>query len=209
MENKKPPLAFRILKRSFDILCSFLCILILSPVLLIISAVILITDGTPIVFSQRRVGLDGKVFNCYKFRTMRNDTPHYLGKSAMDDPDKYITPIGRFLRRTSLDELPQLFNILVGHMSIVGPRPIIAEEEHLQQLRLDNNIYSVRPGLTGYAQVMGRNDLDDETKVRFDKEYLDNISVSMDLKIICKTFGVVLFRKGEHEGAADNEAEKN
>ncbi|MCQ2353517.1 MAG: sugar transferase [Clostridia bacterium] len=201
MKKYRPPTVFRFVKRVFDVFTSLLTIIILSPILLIIAAVILLTDGRPIVFSQRRVGLDGKIFKCLKFRTMRKDTPPYLGKGEIEDPERYITGFGRFLRRTSLDELPQLFNILEGDMSIVGPRPIIAEELNLQRLRKEAGVYDVRPGLTGYAQVMGRNDLDDETKVSYDKYYLDHISIGLDLSIILRTFFVVLLRKGEHEGA--------
>lgn len=190
-------------------MCSLLAITLLSPLLLAISVVIMITDGTPVFFSQRRVGLDGKIFKCYKFRTMRKDTPPYLGKGEIDDPARYITSFGRFLRRTSLDELPQLFNILVGDMSLVGPRPIIAEELHLQSLRKEAGVYAVRPGLTGYAQIMGRNDLDDETKVEYDKYYLNHMSVGLDLNIIFRTFGVVLLRKGEHEGACVVQADES
>lgn len=201
-EEKRPGKFFRFIKRSADIFCSGLAALILSPVLLIISLIILISDGKPIVFAQWRVGLDGQPFKCYKFRTMTVEAPHYMGKNEISNPEQYITPFGKFLRKTSLDELPQLFNILKGDMSMIGPRPIIKEELHLQELRREAGIYAVRPGLTGYAQVCGRNDLDDETKVRYDKFYLDHISVWMDLKVLLMTFGVVLLRKGEHEGAA-------
>lgn len=201
-EEKRPGAAFRFVKRTADIFFSSLVTLILSPILLIISLVILLTDGRPIVFAQWRIGLDGQPFKCYKFRTMTVEAPHYMGKSEITNPEQYITKFGKFLRRTSLDELPQLINIIKGDMSLIGPRPIIKEENNLQELRRQAGIYAVRPGLTGYAQVCGRNDLDDETKVRYDKYYLDHISVWMDIKVLFMTFGVVLLRKGEHEGAA-------
>lgn len=200
--NSRPGPVFRFLKRTSDLLLGIIMLILLSPIFLIISIVILITDGRPIVFTQRRVGLNGKPFKCYKFRTMTVEAPHYVGKNEISNPEQYITPFGRFLRATSLDELPQFINIVAGDMSLIGPRPIIQEETNLQNLRREAGVYAVRPGLTGYAQVKGRNDLDDETKVKYDAYYVEHISVWMDIKIIFLTFAVVLFRKGEHEGAA-------
>ena len=188
------------MKRIFDFTVSLLMIIILMPLLLAISLAILIDAGHPIIFRQYRVGKDNKLFYIYKFRTMKNGTGN-KAKNKMDESDICITRSGRFLRKTSLDELPQLLNILRGEMSFVGPRPLIPEEKEIRQMRAEYGVFAVRPGMTGLAQVMGRDVLSDEEKAGYDKEYVENQSFINDMKIIRKTFSVVLTRKNIIEGS--------
>ena len=187
------------MKRVFDFLVSLLLIILLSPAFLLIGIVIAIDAGNPVIYKQYRVGKDNKLFYIYKFRTMRKGTP-LAATSDLAEAEKYITKSGRFLRKTSLDELPQLFNVLAGDMSFVGPRPLIPEEKEIRQLRKEYNVYSVRPGITGLAQVNGRDMLSDEEKALFDKEYVDKQSIKLDIKIMFKTVMVVLKRENISEG---------
>ncbi len=179
------------MKRIFDFLVSIFAVIFLSPLFLIVSLAILITDGSPVLFKQERVGKDNKIFTVYKFRTMRNGTGD-VATSELTDANEKITKTGRFLRRTSIDELPQLFNILNGTMSLVGPRPLIPAEKEIRELREKYGVYSVRPGITGYAQINGRDNIDDETKALLDKEYIEKQSFMFDLKIILGTVTKVL-----------------
>ena len=179
------------MKRIFDFLVSIFALLFLSPLFLIVSLAILITDGSPVLFRQERVGKDNKIFTVYKFRTMRNGTGD-VATSELTDANEKITKTGRFLRRTSIDELPQLFNILNGTMSLVGPRPLIPAEKEIRELREQYGVYSVRPGITGYAQINGRDNIDDETKALLDKEYVEKQSFMFDLKIMLGTVTKVL-----------------
>lgn len=181
------------MKRIFDLTVSILAIIVLSPLFLAVSVAILITDGAPVLFKQERVGKDNKLFIVYKFRTMRNGIGD-VATSHLDDANEKITKTGKFLRLTSIDELPQLFNIINGTMSLVGPRPLIPAEKEIRELRAEYGVYSVRPGITGYAQINGRDNIDDETKARLDKEYVENQSFLFDMKIIFKTFAKVLGR---------------
>lgn len=180
-------------KRIFDFVASLVAVILLSPLFLAVSIMILITDGSPVLFKQERVGKDNKLFTVYKFRTMRNGTGD-IATSELADADEKITKTGKFLRMTSIDELPQLFNILNGTMSIVGPRPLIPAEEEIRKLREEYGVYSVLPGITGYAQINGRDNIDDKTKALLDKEYVEKQSFVFDLKIIFKTFIKVLKR---------------
>ena len=187
------------MKRFFDFILSLLAIIILSPLLLILSLIILIDDGAPVIFKQDRVGKNNELFKVYKFRTMKKNTAN-VPTAQLKDAGNYITKSGRMLRKTSLDELPQLFNILKGDMSFVGPRPLIPEETKIRALRLENGIYSVRPGMTGLAQINGRDTLDDESKTRYDKKYIEEQSLLLDIKIIIQTVFVVLLGKDIVEG---------
>ena len=187
------------MKRFFDFTVSLLVILALLPVFLIIGIIIAIDAGNPVIYKQYRVGKDNKLFYIYKFRTMKNNT-RLAATKDLTEADSVITKSGRFLRKTSLDELPQLFNVLKGDMSFVGPRPLIPEEKEIRQIRKDYGIYSVRPGITGWAQVNGRDMLADEEKALFDKEYIDKQSLSFDIKIMIKTVMVVLKRENISEG---------
>lgn len=197
--------AYRFFKRLLDIILAFFAIIILSPFLLIMSLLVLIDSGSPVIFKQNRVGMDGKLFLIYKFRTMRTDAPSVTATKDLEDPYRYITRIGRFLRKTSLDELPQLFNVIKGDMSLIGPRPLIENEGEIHVLRHEAGVYSVRPGLTGWAQVNGRDNVPDEEKVAYDKEYSDKFSFGFDLKIIFKTIAVVFKRDGYAEGKQDED----
>ncbi|MCL1913657.1 MAG: sugar transferase [Eubacteriaceae bacterium] len=185
-------------KRAMDILLGLAGLAILAPVMGIVALCIIAVDKMPPFFIQERVGLHSKKFKCYKFRTMKEDCPAYLPKGALDSK-RYITKLGGFIRRYSIDELPQLANVLKGDMSIVGPRPLIEGHYNIHAQRLAQGISFLKPGLTGLAQIMGRDELSDEQKVEYDKEYLENCSFGYDLKIIAKTFGVVFTRKGYKE----------
>ena len=186
----------RFIKRILDVVFSALLLLLLAlPMLAIAVAVRAESDGGAI-FRQRRRGRGGEIFVCYKFRTMYHDAPHNMPASSSVDYDRYVTRVGRFLRRTSLDELPQLYNVLRGQMSIVGPRPLICEEEDMHNLRMSAGIYRLRPGITGMAQVCGRNMLDDDQKLEKDRYYLSNLKMGLDLKIVFKTFFKVLKKEG-------------
>lgn len=191
------------MKRFFDFTVSLLLIILLSPLFVIISIIIFIDAGSPVVFKQYRVGKDNKLFFIYKFRTMRNNTRN-TATANLKEADRQITKSGRFLRKTSLDELPQLFNVLLGDMSFVGPRPLIPEEKEIRKLRKKYNVYSVRPGITGWAQVNGRDMLSNKEKALFDKEYIDKQSVGFDIKIMFKTVAVVLKRENISEGGEPN-----
>ncbi len=187
------------MKRAFDFTVSLLLIIILFPLFLLISLIVLIDAGSPVIFRQYRVGKDNKLFYIFKFRTMRRGVKN-VATADLKNSEKYITRSGRFLRKTSLDELPQLVNVLLGDMSFVGPRPLIPEEKEIRAIRKKYNVYSVRPGITGWAQVNGRDNLTDKEKALFDKEYIDKQSVGFDIKIMIRTVFVVLKRENISEG---------
>ena len=197
------------MKRVLDFIFSLVAIIILSPAILLIYLLVLISSGRPVIFKQQRVGYKNKVFTIYKFRTMKRGMRQTKTEDLTDEEIKNdITVIGRFLRKLSLDELPQLVNILKGDMSFVGPRPLIVEEKEIRELREKNNVYSVRPGITGLAQVNGRDFITDEQKVQFDKEYVENQSIIMDIKILFKTFWVVLVGKDIADGKTNKEGDE-
>lgn len=186
------------IKRILDVLLAVTALLVLSPVFVLVPLAIMIGARSlkaPVFFVQKRCGLDGKSFNIYKFRSMLIHAPSAMPTSDFCDSDLYITKVGSFLRKTSLDELPQLFNVLKGDMSLVGPRPLIPQEVEIDQLRHHFGIYALRPGITGYAQVSGRDNMDIYTKTRFDRQYLEKISFCFDLKVLWKTFVVVIKRE--------------
>lgn len=195
------------LKRFFDCILSALAILVLSWLFIILAIIIKCTSKGPVFFKQKRVGKDKTYFNILKFRTMRTDTPKDVPTHLLTNPEQYITTIGRFLRKTSLDELPQLFNILIGDMAIVGPRPALWNQEDLIAERDLYDANAVRPGLTGLAQVSGRDELPIPIKARYDGEYVDNISLTKDIMLIAKTVGCVLKHDGVKEGGTE-EGEK-
>lgn len=198
-----------VIKRFIDIVVSLCLIAVFSPIMLIIAVTIFIDDGMPIIFRQKRVGKNGRDFTIYKFRTMKRLSPREIPTADLRNPYSYMIRTGKFLRATSLDELPQLFNVLKGDMSLIGPRPLIRKEQRMFLLRDRNDIYSVRPGLTGWAQVNGRDCISMEKKISLDKEYVKNCSLYMDLKIATKTVGVVVLRKGYKEGRSRSEAKKH
>ena len=195
------------MKRIFDFLMSLIAIIILSPVILIVALAVKFTSPGPILFKQRRIGKDNVEFKIYKFRTMRIDTPN-VPTHLLENPEQWITPVGKFLRKTSLDELPQLFNILKGEMSIVGPRPALYNQIDLRDMRTAVGVHKLIPGLTGWAQINGRDEIPLSLKVRLDKEYLDRKSFLFDIKIIFMTVLSVLKSDGVQEGRAENNNEE-
>lgn len=195
------------MKRIFDFTASLLLIVLLLPVFLLIGIIVLIDSGFPVIFKQYRVGKDNKLFYIYKFRTMKKNTRN-AATADLCEADECITKSGRILRKTSLDELPQLFNVLMGQMSFVGPRPLIPEEKEIRKLREEYGVYSVRPGITGWAQVNGRDDLNIKEKALFDKEYVEKQSIWFDIKIMFLTVAVVLKREGISEGGEAGNSRK-
>jgi O-antigen biosynthesis protein WbqP len=191
------------MKRIFDLLFSIVAIVLLSPLLLTLVIIVKLTSKGPVIFSQRRIGKDKKEFNIYKFRSMYIDTPKDVPTHLLDKPDAFITPVGKFLRRTSLDELPQLINIFKGEMSFVGPRPALYNQYDLVELRDIAGANSVRPGITGWAQINGRDELPIPVKVEYDKHYVKNMSLFLDINIVFKTFVNVILSKGVVEGKQD------
>ncbi len=186
----------RYVKRALDFIFSLtLLFFLLLPVFLISVAIRCDSDGAAI-FKQKRIGRGGKAFICYKFRTMYKSAPPQMPSADFCERDKYITRIGRFLRRTSLDELPQLFNVLKGDMSLVGPRPLIYEEEEIHKKRMSSGVYSIRPGITGMAQISGRNMLDNDQKLTSDSYYLHNVKIKLDAKILLSTLLKVFTGEG-------------
>lgn len=194
----------RFFKRALDFLCSGLAILCLSPVLAVIAVWVKASSPGPVLFTQKRVGKSKTFFKIYKFRTMRTDTPHDMPTHMLENPDAFITSAGRFLRRTSLDELPQIFNIFLGQMSIVGPRPALWNQDDLVAERDKYGANDCVPGLTGYAQVHGRDELPIPVKAELDGYYAKNLSFALDVKIFFRTIGSVLHHEGVVEGKQDN-----
>ena len=182
-------------KRAFDFMAALTLLLLLLPLLLSLALLIKVTSKGPVIYWSDRVGRDNRIFRMPKFRSMRVDTPQ-VPTHLLSNPTAYLTPIGSFLRRTSLDELPQLWSILVGDLSFVGPRPALFNQEDLVALRTELGIHSLVPGLTGWAQVNGRDELPIPVKVQFDHEYLRRRSLKVDLAIICMTIGKVLHQEG-------------
>ena len=174
---------------------AFILLFILSPIFLILALVILIEDGLPVFFTQKRVGVNYTFFNIYKFRSMRNDTPN-VATHLLESPDQYLLKIGKFIRKTSLDELPNLINIIKGEMVFVGPRPALYNQDDLMILRVATGVDKMKPGITGWAQINGRDEISIEKKVQLEQEYLYKKSFLFDIEIIIKTFTNVLFSKG-------------
>ena len=187
-------------KRVIDFVTSLILIILMIPCLILISFAIFIDDPGEIFFSQKRIGINKSTFNLYKFRSMKMTTPHDTPTHLLKNPDMYITKIGKFLRSTSLDELPQLLNILLGQMSFIGPRPALWNQDDLIRERDKYGANDIRPGLTGWAQVNGRDELQIEEKARLDGEYVSKMSLMFDLKCILLTFKVVFTKEGLKEG---------
>ena len=189
MKEKKRILSVycRYVKRILDAFFSLILIVAFLPMMFIIGIAIKIDSKGNIIFKQKRMGKDGKIFTCYKFRTMYADAPKSVPAKDFYDASKYVTRVGRFLRRSSFDELPQLFNVLFGTMSLVGPRPLIREEKEIHLKRQEAGIYSLRPGITGLAQIRGRNLLCDGEKIENDRIYAENVKMRLDAKILLLT----------------------
>ena len=187
-------------KRALDFILSLGGIVCLSWLLLGLAVAIKLDSPGPVFFKQKRVGIHKTHFEIYKFRTMRADTPHDMPTHLLADPDRYITRVGRFLRKTSLDELPQLWNILKGDMAVIGPRPALWNQYDLLAERDKYGANDVRPGLTGLAQIHGRDELEIPEKARLDGEYVADITLLGDLKCFFGTIGAVVRRDGVVEG---------
>lgn len=194
--SRIPNRSYAHVKRAFDIVSSAAGLVVLSPVFLACAVAVKATSPGPILFRQERWGRADDRFECWKFRTMLVDTPPDMPAQDFTDKAAYMTPVGDFLRRWSLDELPQLFNIFKGDMSIVGPRPVIIREGRLIDLRRPLNAEAVRPGLTGWAQINGRNLVSDEEKAFLDGEYVANMSLAFDARVFFRTLAVVFSRQG-------------
>ena len=188
------------IKRLIDIILSFLGIVVLSPLFLVLCVAIKIDSRGPIFFAQKRFGKGKKFFNILKFRTMYIDTPKDMPTHLLTNPEQYITKVGKFLRKTSLDELPQLLNIFVGHMSIIGPRPALWNQEDLIELRDKYGANDVTPGLTGWAQINGRDELELDVKAKLDGEYVEKLSFIFDAQCFFGTVTSVLKQDGVIEG---------
>ena len=196
----------RCLKRILDFLLSLCGLLVLWPLFLVIAAAIKIDDPGPVVFSQKRVGLHKRYFQLYKFRSMKVSTPD-VPTHLLEHPEQYISKVGGFLRKYSLDELPQIINILLGQMAIIGPRPALWSQEDLIAERDKYGANDIRPGLTGWAQINGRDELTIEEKSVYDGEYVRNLSFAFDCKCFFGTIGKVLRHEGVVEGASDKKRE--
>ena len=175
------------------VLALFLLVLF-SPIFLTVGLFIVIEDGFPVLFSQKRVGVNYSFFNIYKFRSMKKNTPN-VATHLLTNPEQYILKIGKFIRKTSLDELPNLINIIKGEMVFVGPRPALYNQDDLMDLRVAAGVDKLKPGITGWAQINGRDEISIQDKVAFEVDYLKKKSLFFDIQIILRTFTNVLFSK--------------
>ena len=192
------------MKRVIDLFISIVGLVVLSPVFLILVVWIKLDSKGPVLFKQKRVGIHKKHFNILKFRTMRIDTPKDTPTHLLENPEQYITKAGKFLRKSSLDELPQIFNIIKGDMAIVGPRPALWNQYDLIEERDKYGANDIRPGLTGWAQVNGRDELEIPVKAALDGEYVKKMGFAMDMKCMLKTAIQVLTHEGVVEGRSGN-----
>ncbi len=197
---------YLVVRSVIDRILAGIALVILSPLFLIVSIAQKISaPDEPVFFLQKRVGKNAHCFNIIKFRTMKSSAPKNVATGDLADPQIYISRLGRFLRDTSIDELPQLVNVVNGDMSLIGPRPLVYTEREIRFLRRWYGVYQVTPGITGWAQVNGRDTVDIYDKVYYDREYVQNVSLKFDLKVIWKSVLVVLGRKGVVDGKVDPE----
>ena len=187
-------------KRLLDIILSFFGLVLLSPVFLVVSIAILIDDPGPVFFAQKRIGKNKQYFKMHKFRSMKMSTPHDKPTHMLDDPSKYITKTGKFIRAHSLDELPQIWDIFVGNMSVVGPRPALWNQDLLTAERDKYGANDIKPGLTGWAQINGRDELEIPAKAKLDGEYTEKLGLKMDVKCFLGSCGVFKGDKSVVEG---------
>ena len=176
-------------------IAALILFVILFPIFLLVGFLIFIQDGFPVFFSQKRIGINYTFFKIYKFRSMKRNTPN-VATHLLTDPDQYLLNIGKFIRKTSLDELPNLINIIKGEMVFVGPRPALYNQDDLMILRITTGVDKLKPGITGWAQINGRDELSIAKKVQLEQEYLYKKSFLFDIEILIKTFTKVLFSKG-------------
>lgn len=189
-----------VVKRVLDIVISFVSLALLSPVFFVISLWIIMDDPGPLLFTQKRVGKNKQYFKMHKFRSMRLSTPKNVPTHMLDNPDQYITRSGKFIRRHSLDELPQIWDIFIGNMSIIGPRPALWNQDLLTAERDKYGANDIKPGLTGWAQINGRDELEIPEKAKLDGEYVKTLGIRMDIKCFLKSFGVFSGDKNVVEG---------
>ncbi|WP_462392490.1 sugar transferase [Clostridium cadaveris] len=197
------------IKRGIDIVLAFIGLIILSPIFLILAIAIKFDSKGPIFFKQKRVGKDKRHFYILKFRTMRMDTPKDMPTHMLKDPEAFITKTGKFLRKTSLDELPQIINILKGEMAIIGPRPALWNQYDLIEERDKYGANDIRPGLTGWAQINGRDELPIDVKAKLDGEYVEKMTFGMDVKCFFGTITSVLKHEGVVEGGTGSIDSRN
>lgn len=196
-------------KRGIDIILSLIAIIILGIPMIIIAICVKKDDPqSKVWFYQQRVGKNNKIFTIYKFRSMTDSAPHQMATEDFDNSQEYITSVGKVLRKSSLDELPQLFNVLKGEMSLIGPRPLIPSEKKVLKLRDQLGATTVLPGITGLAQVHGRDELNDEKKAEYDSNYAHQVCLSLDIWIFFKTILDIAQRKGIHDGKEDRNWKK-
>lgn len=199
----------RIVKRGIDFLLATFFLVCFCWLYALIALAIALDDPGPVVFTQKRVGKGKKLFPVYKFRSMKMSAPHDVPTHQMVNPERYITRVGRFLRRTSLDEIPQVLNIWLGQMALIGPRPALWNQDDLVAERAKYGANDVLPGLTGWAQINGRDRLSIPKKAKFDGEYAANVSFRFDLRCIFGTFSYVLHQRGIVEGTQDDNSKDN
>lgn len=200
---------YKIFKRIMDFLLSLIGLIVLLPIFIILIITIKIDSKGPILFKQKRVGKKKKLFTIYKFRTMRIDTPKDTPTHMLENPEEWITKVGRFLRKTSLDELPQILNILKGNMSIIGPRPALWNQDDLISLRDEYGANDIYPGLTGYAQIKGRDELPIEEKAKLDGYYVKHMGLWLDIKVFFGTIKSIFISDGVVEGGTGTIEKKN
>ncbi|MDY3006644.1 sugar transferase [Anaerococcus sp. AGMB00486] len=194
------------IKFILDKILAIIALILLSPIILITALIIKIKEwDSPVLFIQERSGIYRKPFKCYKFRSMSTSAPKNASTWELENPENYITPFGAFMRKTSLDELPQLFNILKGDMSFVGPRPVILKETELLDLREKYGACKVKPGITGLSQISGRDNLPPRQKAKMDGLYAGNVNFIDDMKLFLKTIPAVIFGEGIREGKINDE----
>lgn len=203
--NKQQSADFRlyrdVIKRLLDLFFSTLAIIVLGIPMIIIALLIKLSAPTePILFKQTRIGKADRPFTIYKFRTMVDSAPHQVATEDFEHPERFITPLGRFLRRTSLDELPQLFNVVWGEMSIIGPRPLISSETSVLKMRAELGANKVLPGITGLAQVNGRDNLIGAKKAQIDASYARRVNIFLDIIILVRTVFDVIIGRGVNGG---------
>jgi O-antigen biosynthesis protein WbqP len=179
----------------FNRLFALFVLIVLFPIFLFVALAILIEDGYPFFFNQKRIGINYSFFNIYKFRSMKKNTPN-VATHLLINPDQYLLKIGKFIRKTSLDELPNLINIIKGEMVFVGPRPALYNQQDLMEFRVATGVSKLKPGITGWAQINGRDEISIAEKVKLEQEYLNKKSFLFDIEILIKTFTNVLFSKG-------------
>lgn len=199
LPNEKKRYFYRFMKRCFDFFVSLICVILLSLVFLLVAIAIKIDSKGPVIFKQDRMGKSFKPFKCWKFRSMAVEAPKDMSTEDMEKGKSYVTKVGKFIRKTSIDELAQLFNILSGKMSIISYRPIILTEDKLNNMRNELGVFAIKPGITGFAQVHGRDNVTYRNKALMDAYYVKHASLWLDIKLIFSSAFVILSRSGNKD----------